>query len=75
MNYKIPPEKRKYIEKLIQQKQKEFARERLKFQTTSYLYLNKKLKKSVILKKLSFKKITYPFSLNIKLITEFLKKK
>jgi hypothetical protein len=42
---------------------------------TNYLYINKKLKKGVFLKKPSFNDIIYPFSLNLKLINEYLKKK
>jgi len=42
---------------------------------TNYLYVHKKLKKGVFLKKPSFNDIIYPFSLNLKLINEYLKKK
>ena len=42
---------------------------------TNYLYVHKKLKKGVFLKKASFNDIIYPFSLNLKLINEYLKKK
>jgi hypothetical protein len=41
----------------------------------NYLYVHKKLKKGVFLKKPSFNDIIYPFSLNLKLINEYLKKK
>ncbi len=42
---------------------------------TTYLYKNKKLKKGVFLKKPTYKKILYPFFLNLKLVNEYLKKK
>jgi hypothetical protein len=42
---------------------------------TNYLYVHKKLKKGVFLKKPSFNDIIYPFALNLKLINEYLKKK
>jgi hypothetical protein len=42
---------------------------------TNYLYVHKKLKKGVFLKKPSFNDIIYPFYLNLKLINEYLKKK
>ena len=42
---------------------------------TNYLYVHKKIKKGVFLKKPSFNDIIYPFSLNLKLINEYLKKK
>lgn len=42
---------------------------------TNYLYVHKKLKKGVFLKKPSFNDIIYPFFLNLKLINEYLKKK
>lgn len=42
---------------------------------TNYLYVHKKLKKGIFLKKPSFNDIIYPFSLNLKLINEYLKKK
>lgn len=42
---------------------------------TNYLYVHKKLRKGVFLKKPSFNDIIYPFSLNLKLINEYLKKK
>jgi hypothetical protein len=44
-------------------------------QITNYLHRNKKLKKGIILKKFSFEEIVYPFSMNLKLVNEFLKKK
>ena len=43
--------------------------------TTEYLHRNKKKKIGMVLKKPSFKKILYPFYLNLKLISEYLKKK
>lgn len=42
--------------------------------TITHFYRNKKLKKGIFLKPI-FKKVNYPFSLNFKLINEFLKKK
>ncbi len=42
---------------------------------TNYLHINSKLKEGVFLKKPSFNEIIYPFSLNLKLINEYLKKK
>jgi hypothetical protein len=42
---------------------------------TSYFYKNKKLEKGVFLRKPTFKKIFYPFYLNLKLVNEYLKKK
>jgi hypothetical protein len=40
-----------------------------------YLYKNKKLKKAIFLKKPKLNEIMYPFLLNMKLISEYLKKK
>lgn len=42
---------------------------------TNYLHVNSKLKQGIFLKKPSFNEIIYPFSLNLKLINEYLKKK
>jgi hypothetical protein len=42
---------------------------------TNYLHVNQKLKQGIFLKKPSFNEIIYPFSLNLKLINEYLKKK
>lgn len=42
---------------------------------TNYLHTNSTLKKGIFLKKPSFNEIVYPFSLNLKLINEYLKKK
>lgn len=42
---------------------------------TEYLHRNKKIKTGVFLKTPSFKKIFYPFHLNLKLINEYLTKK
>ncbi len=42
---------------------------------TNYLHTNKKLKQGIFLKKPTFNDIIYPFSLNLKLINEYLKKK
>ena len=46
-----------------------------RLKTSIYLYLNKKLKEAVILKKPSFSEIKYPFNLNLKLVNEYYKKK
>ena len=46
-----------------------------KINKNNYLYKNKKLKKSVFLKKPKFNEILYPFFLNLKLVNEYLKKK
>ena len=42
---------------------------------TNYLHVNSTLKQGIFLKKPSFNEIIYPFSLNLKLINEYLKKK
>jgi hypothetical protein len=42
--------------------------------STSYLYKNKKLKKGIFLRKPTFKKIFYPFFMNLRLVNEYLKK-
>lgn len=42
---------------------------------TNYLHTNKKLKLGIFFKKPTFNDIIYPFSLNLKLINEYLKKK
>jgi hypothetical protein len=42
---------------------------------TNYLHTNKKLKQGILFKKPIFNDIIYPFSLNLKLINEYLKKK
>jgi len=42
---------------------------------TNYLHVNHSLKQGIFLKKPSFNEIIYPFSLNLKLINEYLKKK
>lgn len=62
--------KKTYNNNIIQKKKKSE-----KPQITNYLYVHKKLKKGVFLKKPSFNDIIYPFSLNFKLINEYLKKK
>lgn len=62
--------KKKPYNNIIQKKKKPE-----KPQITNYLYVHKKLKKGVFLKKPSFNDIIYPFSLNLKLINEYLKKK
>jgi len=46
-----------------------------KNQITNYLYINKKLKQGIFLKKPTFNEIKYPIQFNLKLINEFLKKK
>nr|ACZ44430.1 orf86 [Globisporangium ultimum]ACZ44485.1 orf86 [Globisporangium ultimum] len=61
--------KKTYNNNVIQKKKPE------KPKITNYLYVHKKLKKGVFLKKPSFNDIVYPFSLNLKLINEYLKKK
>ena len=61
--------KKTYNNNVIQKKKPE------KPKITNYLYVHKKLKKGVFLKKPSFNDIIYPFSLNLKLINEYLKKK
>lgn len=40
-----------------------------------YLYFNKKLKKGIFLKLPNIKEISYPYILNLKLISQYLKKK
>ena len=62
--------KKKPYNNLIQKK-KQPEKPKIK----NYLYVHKKLKKGVFLKKPSFNDIIYPFSLNLKLINEYLKKK
>lgn len=44
-------------------------------QSTHYLQTNKKIKQGIFFKKPCFNEILYPFSLNLKLIHEYLKKK
>ncbi len=46
-----------------------------KSKITNYLHVNSILKQGIFLKKPSFNEIIYPFSLNLKLINEYLKKK
>ena len=41
----------------------------------NYLHTNRKLKQGIFLRKPTFNDILYPFSLNLKLINEYLKKK
>lgn len=62
--------KKTYNNNIIQKKKKPE-----KPKITNYLYVHKKLKKGVFLKKPSFNDIIYPFPLNLKLINEYLKKK
>jgi hypothetical protein len=63
--------KKKYKKNNIIQKKKQPEKPKI----TNYLYVHKKLKKGVFLKKPSFNDIIYPFPLNLKLINEYLKKK
>ena len=63
--------KKTYNNKNINQKKKQPEKPKI----TNYLYVHKKLKKGVFLKKPSFNDIIYPFSLNLKLINKYLKKK
>jgi hypothetical protein len=63
--------KKTYNNNNIIQKKKQSEKPKI----TNYLYVHKKLKKGVFLKKPSFNDIIYPFSLNLKLINEYLKKK
>lgn len=42
--------------------------------TTKYLYLNKKIKQGIFLKKPLFSEIKFPISLNLTLINEYIKK-
>ncbi len=68
-----------FFRKLLEKKKKERSRFKkksaVKTRTSNYLYSSKRSKKGIILKKISFDNIIYPFSVDIKLITEFLKKK
>ena len=72
---------KKYTKKYTKKKyslninKQENSKKNIYISFTNYLHRNKKLKEGIFLKKPSFKKIIYPFSLNLKLINEYLKKK
>lgn len=70
----IKKEKRK-IKKFKKKKDSFKEIRKKKIFLTSYLYKNKKLEKGIFLRKPTFKKIFYPFYINLKLVNEYLKKK
>ncbi len=62
-----------YLKLVNYNRQKQKKKEKPKL--TNYLYRTRKLKKGIFLKKPAYKDILYPFTLNLKLINEYLKKK
>ena len=70
-HFSFTKEKSAYLRN-IDRKKKEATQQII---PNNYLYKNKKLKKSIFLKKPKLNEILYPFFLNLKLIKQYLKKK
>lgn len=70
-------QKKKTINKLKVQNNKIYKKKKTqkKKSNIKYLYYNKKIKQGLFLKTPTYKELSYPFIFNLKLISQYLKKK